>query len=552
MSTLPLTLDMILVLLILATTIIFSLWHIIRVDVVALLVLVLIGITKLLPPDQLFSGFSSEAVMSIIAIMIIGAGIEKSGLALRAARWILKIGREHPQKVSTVLMFTSGLLSGFMRSLGTVALLLPVVSRITARTGMPKSRLLIPMAFCAILGGTLTMVGSSPLIILNSLLKNAHQYVHSKAVSGFEPFNLFSVFPIGLVMLLTGIGYFVFWGKKLLPEEPIKMVTSGTTKDNFLKTYNKGGDIFELKILPTSPLVNLTLREFEDRLDPTSSILAVMQGTEVHFPPLRNTVITPNSLVAIMGEKATVQAFALKNDLKLYPRLTAFAETLHPVRAGLCEAVLPPSSRLVGEEVRELHMKRNYQIHVLALLRGQTVYHGEEMNKLSLRPGDTLGMFCAWDALADFHKNPDFVVLTTAYPREEIRPQKIWFALLFLVLSLSLIVWGGFSVSVGLLLGASGMVATNVLSMDEAYNAVSWKTVFLVAGLIPLGLVMQVTDTTDWLAQHVLNFPEKMPLWVVQTALALLATLFSFVMSGVGGDYRFGASCLGFSPTLAR
>lgn len=529
----PVTFEMLLVLGILVLTVFLSLSNFIRVDVVALLVLVILGITRLLPPEQLFSGFSSDAVMSLISVMIIGAGLEKSGIALRIARWILKLGRQRPNKINMVLMLSSGFLSAFMRSLGTVALLLPVVTRITMRTGIPKSRLLIPIAFCSILGGTLTMIGSSPLILLNSLLKNSNQYAH-QYIDTLTSFHLFSVLPLGAILLTIGILYLLLVGRRLLPVEPIKSYSSGTTKTHFQKTYGKGGDIFEVKVLPNSDLIGLNLREVEDRLDTSSSILAVINGQEIYFPPQRKIIIEADSKLAIMGHKEIVTDFAEKHGLKVKPRLNMFAELLHPVKAGLCEAVLPPSSQLIGRELRELHMKRTHQLHVLAVYRGQTVYAGEELKNIILRSGDTLGMFCQWEALADFDKNPDFVVVTTAYPREELRPRKNKYALFFFVLSLILIVFGGFPVSVGLLLGAAGIIATGVLTIDEAYASVSWKTVFLVAGLIPLGLAMQATHTADWLTHYFMMFQAGAPVWLTQFALAVLATLLSFAISNVG------------------
>lgn len=177
---------------------------------------------------------------------------------------------------------------------------------------------------------------------------------------------------------------------------------------------------------------------------------------------------------------------------------------------------------------------QSYQLHVLALLRGQTVYHGEALKELNLRPGDTFGMFCRWEALADFHTNPDYVVLTTLYPKEELRPHKVGFALFFFLLAIAMIVFGGFSVSVGLLLGAVGMIASGVLSVDEAYETVSWKSVFLLAGLIPLGLAMQTTQTTDWLIQHFPFLREDLPIWALEALFALLSTVLTFAISGVG------------------
>ncbi len=529
----PLTFEIALVLGIVVFTVLLSLSNVIRVDVVAVLVLVVLGITRLLPPEQLFSGFSNDAVMSLISVMIIGAGLEKSGIALRIARGILKLGRERSNKISIFLMVASGFLSAFMRSLGTVALLLPVVTKITVRTGIPKSRLLMPIAFCAILGGTLTMIGSSPLILLNSLLKNAGHYV-DPSLSVLQPFHLFSVFPIGLMILFVGIVYLIVFARRLLPKEPIQTYSSGTTKTHFLKTYGKGGDIFELKVRSSSCLIGLTLKDLELKLDASSSILALIHDKEIHFPPLRKIIITTGAFIAMMGHKEAVAAFAEQYGLILESRLNVFSEMLHPIRAGLCEAVVPPSSQLIGLELKELHMKRTHGLHVLAVYRDQTVYQGEELNTLVLHSGDTLGMFCRWEALAAFHKNPDFVVVTTAYPREEIRPKKVAHAVSFLALSVLLIVWGDFPVSVALLLGAAGMIATGVLTIDEAYASVSWKNVFLIAGLIPLGLAMQSTHTTDWLTQHAFLLKNGLPNWMIQLGLAFLSTMFGYVLSGVG------------------
>lgn len=532
-DTIPLTLDMILVLAIFTFTVLLSISNVVRVDVVAVLVLVYLGITRLLPPEELFSGFSSEAVISIISVMIISAGLEKSGMALRIARGILKLGRERSNTISTVLMFCSGILSAFMRSLGTVALLLPVVTRISLRTGIPKSRFLMPMAFCSILGGTLSMIGSSSLILLNGLLKSSNPYLNQEGGT-LKPFQLFSVFPVGAALLLVGMIYLILLSRRILSKESTQTSSNDTTKANFLKIYGKGVDIFELRVNKNSDLIGLNLREMESKLDPTSSILAVLLEKELHFPALRKLIIEPNACIAMMGSKEIMVEFAEQHGLKIQPRLNVFSEMLHPTKAGLCEAVIPPSSQLIGRELRELHMKRTHQVHVLAVYREQAVYRGEELKDLVLRSGDTLGMFCRWDILADFHKNPDFVVVTTSYPREEIRPKKVSYALLFLLLAILLIVGGNFPVSVALLLGAAGMIATGVLTIDEAYESVSWKTVFLVAGLIPLALVMQTTHTADWLTQHTPLLRGDLPNWVIQLGLALLATAFGFVISNVG------------------
>ena len=527
-----LTVDMIIVLslLLLVTALFIS--DVIRVDVVAVLVLVVLGLTKLLPPDQLFAGFSSEAVISLIAIMIIGAGLENAGISVNVARWMLKIGKERPDKILLLLMGIAGVFASFMRSVGTVALFLPIVTRITARTKISKSFLLLPIAFCTILGGMLTMVGTGPLILLNSLVKNANLYSHPHAEAIIKPFHLFAVLPIGAMLLSCGMIYLYFMSYKFGTKNKTSNLIGSNTKEHFKKIYNKGGDIFELRINKDSTLINSTLKDLESTLPSSVSALAIMQHGDYHFPPLRRIVLHANDVLALMGDKDLIKAIATEYNLKLLPALSNFAELLHPIRSGLCEVVIPPNSQFTGQEVRELHMRRNYKLHTLALLRGNKVYHGDELSRTVLRPGDTLGMYGRWEALMEFSKHPDFFVLTTAYPRDRTYPEKMPFALFFSLVSILLVIWGDFPIAVGLLVGAVGMIATKVLSIDQAYDAVSWKTVFLIAGLIPLGVVMQTTETTAWLVNY-LPVADLHP-WLVLLGLTIVSTILALIISNIG------------------
>ncbi len=196
--------------------------EIIRVDLAAILVLVLIGILSYVPGlenladvNHLFDGFASNAVISIIAVMIVGAGLDKTGIMNKVAAKILKYGGSTETRVLPIVSGTVGVISSFLQNVGAAALFLPVVSRISARTGIPLSRLLMPMGFCAILGGTMTMVGSSPLILLNDLISSANRGL--PADQQMEPFGLFSVTPIGFALVATGIVYFMVLGRIVLP-----------------------------------------------------------------------------------------------------------------------------------------------------------------------------------------------------------------------------------------------------------------------------------------------------------------------------------------------
>lgn len=553
--------DMVLVLMILGLTTVLFISSAVRIDVTAVLVITCIGIFKLLPSEQLFSGFSSDAVISLISIMIISAGLDITGITVRLARSLLQYGGENPRKILVLLMIAAAVSASFMRSVGTVALFMPIVKRINTRTGISRSYLLLPMAFCAIIGGMLTMVGSSSLIVLNSLLKNASNYINSSRITNFEPFSLFSVLPIGLLLVISGIIYLYFASSKL-DAEPKKSISAGSTKSHFKKFYGKDGEIFEVRIPQASELSGGTVKNLELKLDSALSLICMLQDQEIHFPPLRGTAIKPNALVAIMGSKEGVNEFADKYGLKVAPKLTVFAEMIHPARAGLSEAVIPPSSQLVGQEARELHMRRNYKLQVLALCRGDMIIQGDDLNKVVLRAGDTLGMFSTWEALYDFQNNPDFFVLTTSYPREKTYPKKLPAALSFFAVAICLVVFGNYSIAVGLFIGAVGMIVTGVLTIDQAYEKVSWKTVFFLAGLIPLGLVMQTTGTAEWIASNMIPETIKASVWVVQACLAVFASLLALAVSNIGATvlmvpvamdlaYNIGADPRLFALTVA-
>ncbi len=558
---LNLTMDIILVLAILGLTAILFISNAVRIDVAAILVLMCLGLFKLLPSDQLFSGLSSDAVISLIAIMIISAGLDTTGITVRVARWLLKFGGESPRKILILVMTAAAISASFMRNVGTVALFMPIVNRINTRTGISRSYLLLPMAFSAVLGGMLTMVGSGSLIVLNSVLRNAYRYTNIPHVVHYKPFSLFSVFPIGLMIVCSGIIYLFFISSKL-DADPKKPIETGSTKNHFKKFYGKDGDIFEVRVPASSELAGGTVKNLELKLPPALSLICMLQDQELHFPPLRGTAIKANSLVAIMGSKEGVTEFADAYGLKVLPKLSAFAEMLHSARSGLSEAVIPPSSQLVGQEARELHMRRNYKLQVLALCRGDTVIQGEELNKVVLRAGDTLGMFSTWEALNEFQKNPDFFVLTTTFPREKTYPKKLPAALFFFCLAIGLVVFGDYSIAVGLFIGAVGMIATGVLSIDQAYEKVSWKTVFFLAGMIPLGLVMQTTGTADWIADYVIPDNIKVATWLVQSCLGIFASVLALAISNIGATvlmvpiaidlaYNIGADPRVFALTVA-
>jgi di/tricarboxylate transporter len=533
--------------LLLLTVYLFA-FEIVGVDVAAITIMVLLGITSLLAPlmgleqglianTELFDGFASNAVMSIIAVMVIGAGLDRTGIMSQVAGFILRLGGSNESRIIPLISSVVGVISSFMQNVGAAALFLPVVSRIAARTGLPLSRLLMPMGFCAILGGTMTMVGSSPLILLNDLIRTSNKVL--PADQQMEAFSLFSVTPIGVALVITGILYFVLAGRLVLPSLRGEYIEATNAMKYFAETYGmQAMGVFELRVPAESPLAGVSVGELESKY--RVRIIAVDKGDGVRLGAEgvdRNLGIQAGTLLGVLSTSAYIKHFEEKNRLQVKNDLEVFADVLSPAKAGIAEVVIPPGSSLIGHSARDVWLRKKYGLSLLGIHRGDEILNYQSqggVRNTPLKAGDTLVVHTPWADLAHLETDRNFVVVTTEYPHEEVRPHKVTPALIFFIITLALVLFTDLRLSVSLLTGALGMVLSGVLSIDEAYEAVSWKTVFLLASLIPLGIAVEHSGTAAWIADQTLAVVGGMPIWVIQSAVALLATFFTLVMSNVG------------------
>ena len=556
MEPIKLTTEMMVVLGLLAFTIFLFVSEIVRVDLAAVSVMVMVGALSYLPGlgnladiSQLFTGLSSNAVISIIAVMIIGAGLDKTGIMHRVAALILKYGGKTEARIIPIISGTVGIISSFMQNVGAAALFLPVVSRISVRTDLPLARLLMPMGFCAILGGTITMVGSSPLILLNDLIISANEDLPEGRK--MTTFGLFAVTPIGIALVLAGILYFVALGRWVLPVPESRDTTSGQTMAEYLKsTYGLKSDIVEVIVPDGNILLGHTLQDIMD----AHHLYIVGQsygGQKVIAPQSTMEIHTPCRL-AILGRAKVIREICDIYGLTVLSELQEFTEEFAATKAGVAELVVRPNAGIIGKTSRELRFRRAYGMSLLAIHRGaetmsrvETQEHeATRIGAVPLQAGDTLVVHTPWQLLSRLRWDRDFVVVTSDFPEEEQRPsnlsrsqlflRKVGWALLFFVIALGLIMFSDMRLSLCLLVGAVGMILSRVLSIDEAYDAVGWNTVFLLASLIPLGQAVQNTGTATWIAHQLLGLLEGWPIWGLQTGMAVLATLFTLVMSNVG------------------
>jgi len=529
---LSLTPEMILVLGLVGFTMLMLVLEWIRADMVALLVVVTIGLTGLIPSDRVFNGFAGNAVIAIMAIMIMGEGLDRAGVLNLTAHFVMRMARGVESRLGLVINLVASLFSAVIPSQALAALMIPVSSRLSARTGVPLSKLLLPMAFCILTATNTTLIANSPLIVLNDLIASANANLLPGAHT-IPKFGLFSVTPVGLTLSLVGVLYFYLFGRKLLPdhEDARLKVTPGRTESYFAETYGIGGETAELTVTAESPLVGMSIGEVE-QLHDAPLILAIKSGNDARMAPPADHVIWVGSVLGVLGPREQLTQFANNQLCRLSTRMRQLGELFNPTRAGISEVVIPPVSRFIKQTVGDLRLRKRFGISVLAVTRGDQVFR-DDVRAVTLRAGDTVVLHSNWRDLALASEDKDLVVVTDI-PKEEQRPGKIWQAVGFFVLAKCLALFTNLDLSVAMMTGAIGMLLTGVLNMDEAYRAINWKTIFVTACLIPLGWSMDATGTAAWIAQVVLQHMGHASPWLLQASLAILTLLFSQVMSNVG------------------
>ncbi|TZF90117.1 SLC13 family permease [Cognatilysobacter lacus] len=530
-TALPLTQDMVVVLAIAGFTMVMFLFERVRADVVALVVLVLLGLTGLVDPDALFGGFSGNAVICVMSTMILGAGLDRTGALNRLAGWLLRRAHGDERRLLLLATAAAGVNSPLMQNPSIMALYMPVAARLSSRTGLPLSRFLLPIAAAIVMGGGLTMVGNTPLILLNDLLLAANANLPSGAGS-LKPLRMFAPMPIGFALLGSSLAYFYFYGYKRLPDSEGKGATPGRTQSYFAQAYGIDGDVYELDVDPESRVAGLTVAEAE-ALPGAPSLLALKNGDDVRVAPPADSRIAAGSALGVMGSEQAVRDFAQLQFLRVGGRLRAFADIFNPARSGISEAVVPATSRYIGRTAAELQLRRRYGLSLLAINRDKDVIR-EDVRNVGLRAGDMLVLHSLWSELAAVNRERDLVIVTD-YPKAKQRPHKLKAALVIFAVTMMLALSSRLPVSIALMAGVVGMLLAGVIDIDEAYASISWKTVFLMACLIPLGWAMDSSGAAAWLAGHAIAMvPHWMPNWLIQLAIACGTAAFSIAIGNVG------------------
>jgi di/tricarboxylate transporter len=508
----------------------------IRVDVVGVLMMVLLPLLGLIAPKQAFVGLSSNAVCSIIAVIIIGAGLDKTGVMNKVAGPIIRLAGASEKRIMILISGTVGVISSMMQNIGAAALFLPAALRVSKRVGVVPSRILMPMGFCAIIGGTLTLVGASPTILLNDLL-----VLEGKQL---EPFGLFTQTPIGFCLLVSALIYFAVLGRWVLPAgggEADKGVTAA-----LMEQYRAAENTAEIHV-PEGATEGKSIGELAIQTRYLVSVVAIRHGADRtnNFVPRSTDIIAAGDTLAVVGRENNIRALAAELGWQLKEGLEVFADELSRTSAGMAETMVGPRSGLIGTTMSESDLKDRHQLNPIALVRGKKAFYSGHTH-IPLEMGDAILMQGRWERFHRLKNLPQPRALTFSTPLEGeiLRPQKAKLAVFWLAVALAQIIFFDVQLSVALMSGALGMVLTGVLSIDEAYRSVDWMTVFLLAGLIPLGIAFEQTGTAAFIADGVLSIIGQPSPIVLLAVVGIMTSFFTLVISNVGATVLLVPLCM--------
>ena len=486
--------DIILVLSILIAAVFLFITELLRVDLVALLVLLSLALTRLIEPEQALSGFSHSAVISVIAMFIVGEGLFQTGLAQVIGRAVMRIAGSSETRLIVVIMISVAAVAAVMNNVGATAVMLPVVVGLARQNDIPPSKLLIPLSFGALQGGLLTLISRpSNMIVSDELFKHTN-----------EPFALFDFAPIGIVLLGIGVLYMVLVGRKLLPERAVedKLEAMLAAQRKAVEQYQLGERLFEVRVLPESPLVDLALDESDLGRFLGLDVVGLVRDGNSMLRPTPDYILKAGDLLLLRGKPEDVVRLRWTRGVEIEQEVAHWhPEDIASPDLALAEAVLTTQSSFIGHTLRDLNFRHHYGLTALAIWREGTP-HRTDLGNIPLVFGDTLLIQGTPANIHQLSHQPGLLVLGDEHETGETRTHRAPLAALLVLGMIVVVALKLTSVAIGALLAAILMVLFGCLTLDDAYAAIEWKAIFLMAGMLPLGLALKETEAAAYLADQ--------------------------------------------------
>jgi di/tricarboxylate transporter len=517
------TTTILITLLILAAAAILMLSERLRPDLVALLVVVALGITGVLTPREAFSGFASSAVVTIVSIFILVEALRVTRLTERAGDALLRVGGTRERSLVATVMAAGATLSLVMNNIAAAAVLLPTISGISHKARISSSRLLMPLAFATILGGMATLFTTSNIVV-SGVLRNAD----------LPGFGVLDFAPVGLPMAVVGIVFMTLYGRRLLPlETPMAAVQNELRRADLAEIYRLGERLFRARLPGGSCLIGRSLAESGLREIYGVNVVAIERSGRVTVSPPATAVLNEGDIVLLEGRLDEFERRNAEMCLEILSPADWRAADLESPDTTLVEIVVAPRSTWLGSSLRDVRFREKYGMAVLGIWRGGRPIRSY-LSDLPLQFGDALLLQGPRDRIRLLRTELDLIVLDEGTPQEVSSPsrEKSWLALAIMAGAILLAAFNPLLVGEIMLGGALLVVLARVLTMDQAYAAIEWRTVFLVAGMLSLGLAMSKSGAAALVANGLVGVLMPMGPLVLLAGLFLTTTLMTQIMPG--------------------
>jgi di/tricarboxylate transporter len=458
------------------------------IDITAILVTVVLMILGLVSPDEGIAGFGNSATITVMAMFILSYGITRTGIIQIVRDWLVKWGGNNSTQQIFVMGLIIGPITAFINNTAVVAVFLPIIEQWCQQRKISVSKMLIPLSYITVLGGMITVIGTSTNILASGL---------AKKLTGQE-FSLFQFTALGGITFFIGLIYLGTIAPRLLPDR--RPANTGNVADSyFLKDY-----VTEIIISPRSSLIGQTLRESEIQRKFDIDVLEIIHN-EDHFPqPLADKNLSIGDILIVRGGREELlkvkdeRGIEILADVQFSERI--LQKELVSNEEKVAEVLILSNSRLIGTTLKDLRFRQRYNATVLAVRRGEELIR-ERIGKLKLKFGDLLLVQGPKESFLGLQTTRELLVLEEKN-LEGLRLEKAWIALAIIVGVVVVAALDWMPILITSLAGVILMIVTGCLKPGEIYGAVRWDIIFLLAGLIPLGTAMDNSGTTKWLAEN--------------------------------------------------
>ena len=489
------TIDIAIVLFVILLAFVLFLTEFFPIDVTALTVLGILLLTGLITPTESVMGFSNPAVIIIATLFVLSTTLQKSGILEYFVLSLNKLATHSLTLGLIVFLIAIALTSSIVNNTAIVAIFMPITIRLAQKYKLSPSKLLIPLSYAAILGGTLTLVGTSTNLLVNSIMQN---------YGDIKPLGMFEFTKFGVLTLIVGLIYIVTMGNRLLPS---RTVTSSLTK-----SYHLGGYLTEMKISKESPLVDRTCMERSLNHNYDIIVLDILRNSKLITSNIRNTKLKEGDILFIRGSVdsflrlKTIEKLSMLTDEKLNQ------SELVQENNVLVECLLTNKSELIGTSLMAANFRRRFGSFVLAIRREGTIIR-KKLAYIILRAYDTLLVYGSREKVQEMASTGDFIILEEL--ETSLKKHKLWWLSSILIIAVMLLsALGIVPILKGAIIAVVILLTLKVISPVEAYNSIHWQVIVLIATLIPLGYAIQTSGTADWIGNNIIIlvrlFPDQM------------------------------------------